>query len=307
MRIISPASSGVRTPLASSSPRLTVGRDAATDWTLPDPARLLSRLHFEISNDADGVFVQDHSANGLVVNSSIEPVGKGNRVPLNTGDLLRFGPYVAEILIEEAASVSRDAGRNGHTKQVDFSEDRAARLAALAAFEADPADSTDRAAAMDSPSVATAAAADRFEVAASSQVVTEPAPYAVGEADSEAALSDFVRQTRVLIPADWNEARSPDAGLSQEADRSGAKINVDDARITALDALAKLACAVDPNSQGHPYARALHHYTATGRIAFHEIRDDFAVLNQKVWRLLSGHAPGAPIGGSDSARSIHEH
>lgn len=306
MRLISPTIPGGRTPLVSSAQRLTVGRDPAADWTLPDPARLLSRLHFEITNDVDGVFAHDRSANGLVVNSAVAPIGKGKKVALEAGDLLRFGPYVAEVLIAETTAAWPNVKAADETTQLETGEDRAARLAALAAFAPDLAEGEDSAA-TEYTTVLAPEVADCSQTTALSSIDVTSAPQTVSKLKADPALESFGRPTPVLIPEDWYEERSHAGDLSHQKDRSVSNLSPGDARLTALDALAKLACAVDPESQGHPYTGALHHYTLTGRIAFQDIRNHFDVLNQKVLRLLAEQASDMPIGGSDSARPTLEH
>lgn len=78
----------------------TIGRSAKCDWVLHDPSRCISGKHASISQ-RDGVFyIMDTSSNGLCINQSKTPLGKGNTSQLNNGDRLRIGQF--EISIDVA-------------------------------------------------------------------------------------------------------------------------------------------------------------------------------------------------------------
>lgn len=79
----------------------TIGRSEKCDWVLHDPSRCISGKHASISQ-RDGVFyIMDTSSNGLCINQSETPLGKGNTSQLNTGDHLRIGQF--EITIDIAS------------------------------------------------------------------------------------------------------------------------------------------------------------------------------------------------------------
>lgn len=78
----------------------TIGRSAKCDWVLHDPSRCISARHASISR-RDGVFyIMDTSSNGLCINQSKTPLGKGNTSQLNNGDRLRIGQLEINIDIE---------------------------------------------------------------------------------------------------------------------------------------------------------------------------------------------------------------
>lgn len=82
---------------------LTVGRGANADWVLPDPQRLLSKLHCRIEARDGRFFVTDTSTNGIFVNQSDLPLGQGKSVALKSGDRLALGPYTLVAAIADTA------------------------------------------------------------------------------------------------------------------------------------------------------------------------------------------------------------
>lgn len=83
---------------------LTIGRDPANSWCLPDPGRVLSKQHCLIEN-LQGVFqLTDTSTNGVYINDSASPIGRNNTVALNAGDRIRLSDY--EILVSIEAQVA---------------------------------------------------------------------------------------------------------------------------------------------------------------------------------------------------------
>ncbi|MCW9028018.1 MAG: type VI secretion system-associated FHA domain protein TagH [Kangiella sp.] len=74
-----------------------IGRSADSDWILPDPEKIVSSTHAVISFEAGGYSVTDYSTNGLFINRSVEPVGKGQSRLLQDGDYLQIGEYEIEV------------------------------------------------------------------------------------------------------------------------------------------------------------------------------------------------------------------
>lgn len=99
-------------PSVISSRRFTpgkiwsVGRADSCDWPLPDPSRVVSSCHAEIRVDGERFLIRDTSTNGLFVNQTSEPVGKGEEKPLNHGDRLRMGDYEISVTLHEVAVTS---------------------------------------------------------------------------------------------------------------------------------------------------------------------------------------------------------
>jgi len=82
----------------------SIGRAQGNDWVLPDPERYISGRHLTVTYRNNTYYLTDTSTNGVFINQSTSPVGKGNSVALNDGDRLKFGDY------EIAVSVDAEAG-----------------------------------------------------------------------------------------------------------------------------------------------------------------------------------------------------
>lgn len=79
----------------------TIGRAPDNDWVLPDPKRLVSGHHCEITYRGGSYWLKDTSTNGVYVNDAEEPVSSGSPVPLQDGDRLRLGDYEVIVGIDE--------------------------------------------------------------------------------------------------------------------------------------------------------------------------------------------------------------
>ncbi|HWK67651.1 MAG TPA: FHA domain-containing protein [Rhizobiaceae bacterium] len=82
---------------------LVIGRSPEADWSIPDPERVLSKLHCRIEKDFDGYQLTDMSTNGVKVNEV--PVGYGLVRRIENGDVLKLGDAVllAEIVTASAS------------------------------------------------------------------------------------------------------------------------------------------------------------------------------------------------------------
>ncbi|MBQ1782755.1 MAG: type VI secretion system-associated FHA domain protein TagH [Gammaproteobacteria bacterium] len=88
----------------------TLGRSPQADWSLPDPERVVSAIHAKVLWTEGQYAVEDLSTNGLFINRSAQPLGRGNRQPLVEGDLLRLGDYELAVALSRpsAADTPRD-------------------------------------------------------------------------------------------------------------------------------------------------------------------------------------------------------
>jgi len=75
----------------------TIGRSNENEWVLQDPERFLSSRHCQISFESGQYFITDLSTNGTFLNGAPEPLGKGNRAPLNDGDHFVMGDYEFQV------------------------------------------------------------------------------------------------------------------------------------------------------------------------------------------------------------------
>jgi len=70
----------------------TIGRHDDCDWVLDDPERFVSSRHAVVKTQKSNFVLEDVSTNGTFVNDQL--VGKGNKVTLSTGDVIRIGRFV---------------------------------------------------------------------------------------------------------------------------------------------------------------------------------------------------------------------
>mgnify|MGYP001822621835 CR=1 FL=1 len=89
----------------------TVGRAPDNDWVLPDPDRYISARHAIIDYQGGAYYLTDSSTNGVCVNDSAQPVGKGAPLRLYDGDRLRMGDdeFLARI-VNGSADGTEDTG-----------------------------------------------------------------------------------------------------------------------------------------------------------------------------------------------------
>ena len=70
-----------------------LGRSTDSLVELPDSSRFLSGQHARIFQEENDWLVEDLSTNGLLVNSSVIPLGAGKKQTLSDGDILTLGDY----------------------------------------------------------------------------------------------------------------------------------------------------------------------------------------------------------------------
>ncbi len=75
-----------------------IGRGQDCDWVLPDPRRILSSHHALVGVENRCFFIEDTSTNGVYVNQSSRPLGRNQRHVLCSGDTLRMGEYVLDVV-----------------------------------------------------------------------------------------------------------------------------------------------------------------------------------------------------------------
>jgi type VI secretion system FHA domain protein len=95
----------------------TIGRSLESDWVLPDGQRYLSSRHASIDYRSGSYYIVDTSTNGVYVNDSEQPVGRGNPQRLFTGDRIRLGEYEISVdIIDE--DDTRETMAEGHEDPV---------------------------------------------------------------------------------------------------------------------------------------------------------------------------------------------
>lgn len=86
----------------------TMGRGVDNMWVLDDVERFISGVHARISCIGGRYFLSDLSTNGTFFNASLEPIGKGNKVPLSDGDTFALGEYEFYVTILDSADTVHD-------------------------------------------------------------------------------------------------------------------------------------------------------------------------------------------------------
>src|SRR5689334_2996354 len=75
------------------------GRDRHLDWTLPDPARLISGKHCEVHFRDGGYWLHDVSTNGTFLNGADQRMRGPHH--LRDGDRLTIGHYVIGVSLQD--------------------------------------------------------------------------------------------------------------------------------------------------------------------------------------------------------------
>lgn len=108
------------TEMAFHGGQMSVGRGEDADWRIHDPEHFVSRKHFVISNEAEGLMLTDASSGGLFVDGASDPLGPGNSVRLEDGMRLRFGDFVARVEMASEEKVAEPKARKAEASPFDF-------------------------------------------------------------------------------------------------------------------------------------------------------------------------------------------
>ena len=82
------------------------GRADTNSWQLPDPEKFLSSCHCEIICISGVYYLVDRSTNGTFLNNSPEPIGRGIKSIINTGDIFEIGDYRFSVSIPDVIESS---------------------------------------------------------------------------------------------------------------------------------------------------------------------------------------------------------
>jgi type VI secretion system FHA domain protein len=96
----------------------TIGRSLESDWVLPDGQRYVSSRHASIDFRSGSYYIVDTSTNGVYVNDSEQPVGRGNPQRLFSGDRIRVGEYEISVEIDEHENTAQQLADNRHVDPV---------------------------------------------------------------------------------------------------------------------------------------------------------------------------------------------
>jgi pSer/pThr/pTyr-binding forkhead associated (FHA) protein len=103
LRIIRTSGAGTERERIIGNEALAIGRGDDCDWVLPDPERTLSKRHCEVAFQGAVFVLRDTSTNGVFVNDSMEPVGRGKTVVLKHGDSFRAAGFGFRVEVLAAA------------------------------------------------------------------------------------------------------------------------------------------------------------------------------------------------------------
>jgi type VI secretion system FHA domain protein len=85
----------------------TIGRNSGCNLVISDGGNVISSRHAEIGFNGRGFVVTDTSTNGVYLNRTDAPLGRGNSAVLTHGDLLYIGELVFKAEIAEESRDSR--------------------------------------------------------------------------------------------------------------------------------------------------------------------------------------------------------
>jgi len=96
----------------------TIGRSLESDWVLHDSERFVSSRHASIDFRSGSYYIVDTSTNGVFVNDSTQPVGRGKPQRLFDGDRLRMGDYEMLVHLVDVESTGEQLGDELHVDAV---------------------------------------------------------------------------------------------------------------------------------------------------------------------------------------------
>ncbi|MEW6643197.1 MAG: type VI secretion system-associated FHA domain protein TagH [Pseudomonadota bacterium] len=97
-----------------------IGRDRHLDWTLPDPARLISGKHCEVHYRDGGYWLHDVSTNGTFLNGADQRMRGPHR--LRSGDRLLIGHYIIGVEVEGDIAGSGDEAHKVAPPRADYGD-----------------------------------------------------------------------------------------------------------------------------------------------------------------------------------------
>ncbi|KXF83566.1 type VI secretion system-associated FHA domain protein [Enterovibrio coralii] len=116
-----------------------IGRAYGSTLQLSDASREISGTHAMIKKSPRGYQVVDNSTNGLFINGSPQPLGKGNQTTLSDGDVLNVGQYrlLVSCFVPEQATAAKRPEAVG-AQNAPFSDDPFASQGARADYQEPP-------------------------------------------------------------------------------------------------------------------------------------------------------------------------
>lgn len=180
----------------------TLGRSEQADWYLPDPERVVSGTHAEISFRQGNYYITDTSTNGLFVNRSIDALGDKSH-QLQSGDMLCLGDYEiqVELIAEQALPNPNSAATHDNNTNIGLAQ---GQLIADTALEKPVNNNAIK------TNIGGGFSIDQF---------TAPSPVTTGSSrqPNNLAMDDHYLAPAALIPDDWDSGWSNNNSQKSEA------------------------------------------------------------------------------------------
>lgn len=339
----SPLGGGSMSARVLEQGNLTIGRSSAADWVVPDPSRVVSKLHCRIEAVNDGFILTDTSTNGVFIDGATTPLGRGNSIELHDGDRFRVGDHTIAVQLlpdgENVASLpsfapDRAAESDGspfpietNLPQTNFLDDdwklpEAHSAAVIEPFSPVPGESAAGAIPENwfTPASAGAIAADAPVLPRTdglhdaARILADTLGIAVpSEGEAEAFLVQLARQHRQLVEG-LLHSLAESVALRREfdvADTAGAETMVDRLPVAAVLALL-LKGSAGERTLATAMAALRRHQDALS-LAFRDVlrtlpTDLAATLREVVKRgyAAAAHPPAAADGRGDGVPSLRQ-
>jgi type VI secretion system protein len=102
----------------------SIGRGDSNDLVLADPERYLSSVHCQFICENGQYYLIDQSTNGTFYNGSMDPMGKGTRLPVKDQDEFIIGDYEFSIQLDASPVAFNDMDDKSLSSPFsDFSDD----------------------------------------------------------------------------------------------------------------------------------------------------------------------------------------
>jgi len=87
----------------------SIGRDNNNEWVLPDQNNFLSKKHASIEFNHGDFFITDTSTNGVFINYSRTPLGRGNQHKISSSDRITMGEYTLRVSqLDQSVNIDSD-------------------------------------------------------------------------------------------------------------------------------------------------------------------------------------------------------
>jgi len=97
----------------------SIGRSVSNDWVLPDTERFVSGRHASIQFQKGSFFIIDTSTNGVFIDDSQTPLGRGKYRRLRGGEKIRLGPYEIAATVTSSDDVREKAPEDMSLEEKD--------------------------------------------------------------------------------------------------------------------------------------------------------------------------------------------